>query len=453
MPSGPTGKIQRKELAKAFGGGSEQCSNGEKGDEDVFAMIDNVLGLTSGQAKAHPKATLLELGADSMSLARLVQKIFRTTGVLLGMAELFSFPSVGKVAERVRTGTASSPGENGSASAPAPFSLLPFGQDRLGKVCDEAGVRMEDLEDAFPHSASQWAFFAAFAGEEQDNDLMWMLNRYEVSEGTDSERLLRALRRAEEHEESLRWTMATSSETGWLTLQVRPGAESRTEQLQCGSEDEAKKSLEGRLASCKHVPGARTAAIYVVHIGTKLELAFIESHGFTEGRARTEILDTVEKAYSDDTLAGYTPYSAFVQRYPREDDAHHASPFWKKEAAAVECSESDDWHSKANSLINSPRLAAERLELLGVADSVDGPFTELSVQMGITLPLVVEAVFALSLALYLAQQGPEFARGHVVYDRAISMRSGDPEFSTLRALTGAYLPNFVLLDVAKRSLW
>ena len=85
--------------------------------------------------------------------------------------------------------------------------------------------------------------------------------------------------------------------------------------------------------------------------------------------------------------------------------------------------------------------------------SVNGPFHKLSVRLGMTLPLVVESAFALSLALYLSPQDAAFGRGNIVYDRAVSMRTVDSDFGGLRALTGAYLPNFISLDLARASLW
>ena len=444
-------------MAKAFADNSGQKGNPDQIAGDVYGIIDNVLNLPPGHAKAHQEATLLILGADSMSLARLVQNVARQTGARLNMAELFSFPSVGKVVRLAEKGSSGDSAAGESISAPAALSLLPFGKDKLEVVCQEAGVQVDDLEDAFPHSASQGAFFDAFAGEDQDNDLLWMLNRYHLAEGTDHAQLVQALFKLQEHEESLRWTMASSPETGWITLQSRPGTDNRVEELSCASDDDAKHALDARLAACKHVPGAQTARIYLVTINARpAELAFLESHGFTEGRARTEILESLEKLLRAETPAPYTPYSAFVQRHPRGADDPSAVAFWQREAAAMTHSEDyATWATKSASLLTPPRLAGERLQLLGVSGSVAGAFTALSVRVGMTLPLVVEAVFALSLALYLGQQGEEFKTGHVVYDRAVSMRSSRDEagWTSLRALAQAYVPNFLLLDVARGSLW
>ena len=73
-----------------------------------------------------------------------------------------------------------------------------------------------------------------------------------------------------------------------------------------------------------------------------------------------------------------------------------------------------------------------------VEKSASGPFDKLSVRVGMTVPLIVESVYALSLALYFGQQSEAFKRGQVVYDRAISLRTADPRFSSLRALTQGY---------------
>lgn len=70
-----------------------------------------------------------------------------------------------------------------------------------------------------------------------------------------------------------------------------------------------------------------------------------------------------------------------------------------------------------------------------------------------TFATTVESIFALSLALYFGQQSDNLTRGHLVYDRSISVRSTDPRFSMLRAVTGTYHPNFLRLDTVNASLW
>lgn len=100
-----------------------------------------------------------------------------------------------------------------------------------------------------------------------------------------------------------------------------------------------------------------------------------------------------------------------------------ALDFSRKEKAAAEHSEGSDWEIKQKVLENHPAFTNDRLDVLGVEKSVRAPFDKLSVQLGMTVPFVVEAVYPLSLALYFGQQDEAFYRGSIVYDRCISLRT------------------------------
>lgn len=101
--------------------------------------------------------------------------------------------------------------------------------------------------------------------------------------------------------------------------------------------------------------------------------------------------------------------------------------------------------------MNPENLAKDRLEVEGGVRSVGAPFSKLAVQMSMTMPFVVEAVYALSLGLYFGQQDQAFIRGSIVYDRCISLRTADPRFSSVRAVTGGYHPNFISLELARAA--
>lgn len=366
------------------------------------------------------------------------------------MAELFSFPTVARM---VRMVDDSSSSEGSVEAQPDAFSLLSSGKDALRTSCRQAAIEVDTLEDAFPFSSSQKAFLGAFLRDGSDNDLLWMLNRYAITEDVNKDRLLAALSALQQHEESMRWTLAQTSNAEWITLQVRPGVEQRVQEIHVETPEQAKQEIDHRLSACRHCPGAKTLHIFLVEIGQELELAFVESHLFTEGQARTLILENLQKLYNDEVADPHLSYSAFVEKHPAGRDEKHKLEFWEKEKEALLQSEGSDWSLKSSSLVLPAELADERLDLLGVEGSVEGPFQQMSSHVGMTLPLAVEAVFGLSLALYLGQQNPAFTRGHVAYDRAVSLRTSEDAFQGVRGLTQAYHPNAHPLALAKTSLW
>jgi hypothetical protein len=396
---------------------------------------------------------LLELGADSLGLAKIVSSVKRSLGCKLDMATMFSFPSVETVVKMAGKVTGGQAAQDDDLPKPAAFSLLPNGGQSLESACQQAGIQVSDVEDAFPLSANQKAYLDVFLGDHKDTELMWQMNRYSIAQGTDSKRLAGALETLQNHEESLRWVLAEDAKAGLMVLQLRPGTDSCIEKLRYDSEEEAGKFLESRLASCKHQAGRRTATIFLIEIGRELEMTFIESHFFTEGQGRSLMLEALNQAYNDQPLDAYTSYSSFAEHHQVGHDSKADMEFWRKEASAVEFSEGSDWALKQKVLKNPAEFMNDRLDIVGMARSVEAPFKKLTMQMGMSLPFVVEAVYAISLALYFGQQDQAFLRGSVGYDRCVSLRTAEPQFSTVRAITGAYHPNFVSLDLAKTSLW
>ncbi|KAH9909149.1 hypothetical protein F4778DRAFT_776311 [Xylariomycetidae sp. FL2044] len=454
IPKGPTGKIQRKNLTQQFGvGKSKDQTSGGAGDADIYAFIDKALNLSPGHAQKNPHATLLELGADSLGLAKIVSNVQRRFGRQLDMATMFSFPRVEAVVMMVGKASHNSENQDTHLHKPAAYSLLPNAKESLEVVCRQAGVQVSDIEDAYPLSASQKMYFDVFLGSNRDTEMMWKMTRYQMAKGVEVKRLLQALDSLQRHEESLRWILAEDPKLGWITLQLRPDHSSCVERLKFETNEQARQAVESRLASCRHHGCPRTAMIFVIEIGQELEMAFIESHGFAEAQGRTQMLEALTQAYSHEAFEGYTPYSCFIQRYPANHDARTDLEFWQKEKAAAEHSEGSNWALKQTLIQNPPGLGNDRLDLVDVVRSVEGPFNKLTVQTGMTIPYVVEAIHSLSLALYFGQQEQAFQQGYVVYDRSISLRTSDFRFSSVRPVTAGYHPNFILLDVANRSLW
>ncbi|PPJ57874.1 hypothetical protein CBER1_00016 [Cercospora berteroae] len=470
IPKGPTGKIQRKVISQLFGQHNTQRASGgkqESSDDDVYAIIDRALGIKSGQAKELQSTTLLALGADSMGLSKISSAVERQTGVRLGVAALFSYPTVREVVDLVQQGITKFQGGFDAPTKVAPFSLLGSSKDQLEQICNSAGIKIDDLEDAILLSANQNMYLKVLRGstekEHLDNNDVWQMNRYRLAKGTDKARLSEALEKVRQHEESFRWSLGyDDSASSWTILQNKPEYSSsdatRIKEFSCATEEEATKFMNEELSTYRHRVGSPTLVSYIVSIGERdsleLELAFIESHLFTEGQGQRLILDTISKAYQNEELDHYTPYSAYVSRFPIGHDPPSALKFWEKEVASMEREEK--WNEvKAPAYVNPEAWTKDQLVPLGAVQSVNAPFRDLTVVLDVTLPLVVEAVFSLSLALWLSQRDSAFAKGSVVYDRAVSMRTiGDGERSgSVRAVTGSYQPHPLVLDLAERNLW
>jgi acyl carrier protein len=432
---------------------------GSLNDNHLCSIIDTALGLPPGHAKRHPDSSLLELGADSFGLAKIATALKQHTGKHLEMVTLFSYPSVKTVIKMAAQQSCPDGTETiNHLQRPAPFSLLGVSEAKIESICLEASVQRGDVEDAYPLSSSQKMHMDVLLGAHHNNTcLLWQMTRYRLAENIDKQRLLRALKQWQRHEESLRWVIATDKKLGWVTLQLRPDVDDRVEEIECGSEAEAKAAVEARYAACRHVAGARTLSLTLVAIRgePQLELTFIESHCFTEGQGRLLMLETLRQAYNGDPMDDYPSYSNFISQHRPGDDPVDKLRFWTLERDALEQSEGHRWLLKQSVLLNRQDLAED---VLAMPDSVGfalGPFQRIASEANMTLPIFTEAIFSLSLALYFSQQDLSFvSRGSsIVYDRSASMRTADHRFSAVRAVTGAFHPHWMPLDLARINLW
>lgn len=423
----------------------------------VHTVVEKALRLPKGHAGRNASVSLLELGADSLTLAKIVAGVKRQTGKILPMASLLSFPSIDAIIRMTdeqppQEGNVNN-GAAGTTSKPAAFSLLPVETCGIECLCRQAKIAIDDLEDAHPLSSSQAMFFDIVLGPRRDNEFLWQLSRYDIAENVDPDSLCQALILLQAHEESLRWTLVEDAKLGWVTLQCKPGVENRVERIQCETETEAINLLDDRLAASRHTSGAKTAILFVLEIGSSLELAILESHACTEGQGRRQMLEVLSQAYHGQELDTYNSYSLFVERNPPGEDSRENLSFWRNEKAAIQHSEGPNWEHKEQTLLTPRHRFHDRLDLAGARNFAEGPFDKLVMETGVTLPCVVEAVFSISIALYLSQQDRVFSSGFVAYDRRTSLRSTDERFTGLRAVTGVYQPNFMSLDHARTSIW
>ncbi|KAH8743037.1 hypothetical protein F5883DRAFT_594420 [Diaporthe sp. PMI_573] len=167
------------------------------------------------------------------------------------------------------------------------------------------------------------------------------------------------------------------------------------------------------------------------------------------------MLQTLCQAYKGEPMDEYPSYSTFISLFRPDDDPVDKLLFWASERDALERSEGASWPLKQSRLLNRENMAEEVLEVPDALGFVYGPLQRIASEANMTLPLFTEAIFSLSLTLYFSQQSPSFiGRGSsIVYDRTASLRMADPRFSAVRAVTGAFHPHSMPLDLARNNLW
>lgn len=211
IPKGPTGKIQRVQLSKklARSGGS----SGKAGDiadlpERVRKIIAEALRLT--QAAVQPETTLLELGADSMNLTRMLGNL-RRLGCSIDMSDVILNPTVQIVTDICVNsisagGSASVPVvENGvqdAVNVPAPFSLLKEAVDEadgvssfdavLADVAQQVGLPLDQIEEALPLFPQEQGYLDVAVTDKyglKDSWVSWVTVGSQIKPTVDIERL------------------------------------------------------------------------------------------------------------------------------------------------------------------------------------------------------------------------------------------------------------------------
>lgn len=173
IPKGPTGKIQRAQLSKMLAKKADGRANGRNANTDPVdlpARIPKLMAeaLRVDADKVQPEVTLLELGADSMNLTRLLSDM-RQIGCSVSMSDLMLNPTVQQVTDmcvKSYTGASKTSGSGSDGAEdidpPAPFSLLseliqgmegaPTLDSTLAQVTEQTGLRVDQLDDVLPLS-------------------------------------------------------------------------------------------------------------------------------------------------------------------------------------------------------------------------------------------------------------------------------------------------------------
>lgn len=176
IPKGPTGKIQRTQLSKTLAKPAAGEGNGKVASIDPVDLPTRISKLMTAALRVdadsvQPRVTLLELGADSMSLTRLLSDL-RHIGCSIAMSDLILNPTVQQVIDMCRKSYSAGKGTNKSDSLdldvaddvepPAPFSVLsehieslegaPSVEFILADVAKQTGLQLDQLDDVLPLS-------------------------------------------------------------------------------------------------------------------------------------------------------------------------------------------------------------------------------------------------------------------------------------------------------------
>lgn len=176
IPKGPTGKIQRAQLSKTLAKPAAGEGNGKVASIDPVDLPTCISKLMTAALRVdadsvQPQVTLLELGADSMSLTRLLSDL-RHIGCSIAMSDLILNPTVQQVIDMCRKSYSAGKGTNKSDSLdldvaddvepPAPFSVLsehieslegvPSVEFILADVAKQTGLQLDQLDDVLPLS-------------------------------------------------------------------------------------------------------------------------------------------------------------------------------------------------------------------------------------------------------------------------------------------------------------
>lgn len=176
IPKGPTGKVQRAQLSKSLAKPADGEGNGKVVDIDLMDLPARILKLITAALRVdadsvQPEVTLLELGADSMSLTRLLSDL-RHIGCSIAMSDLILNPTVQQVIDMCMKSCSAGKGIIKTSSLdpdvaneiqpPAPFSVLSEhieGMEGalsielvLADVTKQTGLQLDQLDDVLPLS-------------------------------------------------------------------------------------------------------------------------------------------------------------------------------------------------------------------------------------------------------------------------------------------------------------
>lgn len=216
IPKGPTGKIQRAQLSRKLSKSSNgQATRGANG-ADANQLPERIMHLIAEDLRCSPsgvkpEVTLLELGADSMNLTRLLGNL-RHLGCTLTMADVMLNPTVQQVVDMCLKSHARGKAGDDDVSAdrstqkvdiPPSFSVLKefvaestaeisSVDDVLATVSKQTGLQTSQLEDVLPLSLEAKWFHDGSATDKlgmKDTQVSWVTIGSMIQKSVDIDRL------------------------------------------------------------------------------------------------------------------------------------------------------------------------------------------------------------------------------------------------------------------------
>ncbi|ROV92500.1 hypothetical protein VSDG_06706 [Cytospora chrysosperma] len=494
IPKGPTGKIQRNQLSKKLARPSGSSGNTAKQDgEDLSNLPERIRviiaeALRIELATVQPETTLLELGADSMSLTRMLGSL-RRLGSSIDMSDVILNPTVQQVTELcvksyTASGSSSAPADNSAQQAdiPAPFSVLkevledeegmPSLDVVLDDVAKQTGLQLDQLEEALPLSPEQkWYFDAAITPKWglQDTQVSWITIGTLIKPTVDIERLKWAFTEVAKIEPMPRSFLAVVPGTDmWLHVVAKPGSVPLDwQQWSADSKQAALDRLQAEHEALRYKPGIRASKMVLVDYPgeggeTRHGLYMVESHVLTDNISRSMMRDNVIKLYLgqatiDDLPQVPLPSSGWIRALIRgsKDNRADRLRYWQSDSKSHAFTRRSDVE-RPEATIHAYTQYCINQDISSKTIIWKGDIKGLSVLMGMTAPTLIQAIMPLAQAAF-EYQGTREVPKSVCYFYGISVRTvitpPIPNSEQLRGFGVAVSPFNSVLCLAQQSIW
>ncbi|KAF7338579.1 putative peroxisomal-coenzyme A synthetase [Mycena venus] len=444
IPKGPTGKIQRKNLAEVFG-----KKNGEAGQtvpppqvgETVKAVLADLLHIAPSAIT--DRSTLFELGADSITFIRLVSAL-RTRGISVSAGDLFANPSVGELVRLIQH-------QKGEEPDPRPFELLGC-TDAAADIATQLGVQPEEVEDAFPLIRNQALMYRG-AMKAPNTNTWFVGDMVKLNDKVDVERWVKVWNTVFENESCLRGTLvgrlngqdqAHTEAVNTAYLSPRALAPHWV-RLQADSRSAARAAIETYAAALRHSIGMRSVHFVLAAYPTGTIFALLCAHIFLDAGSREMVQDVASALYHRPGTVvkkqGCAPWARYV-KYAlslQTDDV-----FWGKDLAPS--AQLPPFHTVR---FSDPDAIVQVRKKYAVLDL---PLGDMSAQLGVSVPLLAESAFCLALSLYWSQVGGKMEPAF--YGKALSRRYEEvKDMFDIRGLPFQMNTALIPVATASHSLW
>ncbi|KUI70611.1 Putative peroxisomal-coenzyme A synthetase [Cytospora mali] len=495
IPKGPTGKIQRvqlsKKLARSSGSSANAAGQGEKTTdlpERIRQTIIEALRVDPAIVKA--ETTLLELGADSMSLTRMLGNLHRL-GCSINMSDVILNPTVQHVTDICVSSF--SAGEPASAAVagnsvqqvdvPAPFSVLKEALEEvegspsldvvLADVAKQTGLQLDQLEEVLPLSPEQkWFHDAAVTSKwgMLDSQVSWVTVGAPIKPTVDIEKLKWAFTEVSKVEPLPRSFFAIIPGTNvWVHTIAKPDVVPLNwEEWSADSEQAALDRLQAEHLSLRYRPGVRGSKLLLVTYPNKAgetcrDLYMVDSHVLTDNTSRSMLRDNVIKLYLGEATLDNLPQvplpSAVLTKALRKTSKENYTSkmrYWQSDIKSHGITGRPVYTAPPETGIQSYTQFRINEDPAKKTSTWTGDINGLSVLMGLSAPTLIQSIMPLAVAAF-EYQGTRKIPKSTVYSYSISARSGiippirNSEQS--RSFGVTVMPFLFPMSLAEQSLW